>query len=213
MKRKFELAVKRAFDIVASALALVILSPVFVCIAIAIVLDSSGPVIFRLRVAGLGGRPFDQLKFRTMVKDARRKAHPFETFSADPRITRVGHFLRRWSLDELPQLWNVLRGEMSLVGPRPVFLEVANRYAAHHSRRLEMRPGITGLAQVRGRNLIPWKDRIELDLAYIDRYSLSLDLKILLATMPVVLTGEGIYGPDGRVRMHDLARPEARPGA
>jgi lipopolysaccharide/colanic/teichoic acid biosynthesis glycosyltransferase len=197
--------VKRAVDVVLAAICLVALLPLFVCIAIAIVLDSPGSVIFRLRVAGRGGRAFDQCKFRTMVKDAREKAHPFETFAADPRITRVGRFLRRWSLDELPQLWNVLRGEMSLVGPRPVFVEVANRYAGRDLRRLEMRPGITGLAQVRGRNLISWNDRIELDLAYIGHYSPWLDLRILLATIPVVLTGQGIYGPDGRVRMHDLA--------
>jgi lipopolysaccharide/colanic/teichoic acid biosynthesis glycosyltransferase len=197
--------VKRAVDVVLAAICLVALLPLFVCIAIAIVLDSPGSVIFRLRVAGRGGRAFDQRKFRTMVKDAREKAHPFETFAADPRITRVGRFLRRWSLDELPQLWNVLRGEMSLVGPRPVFVEVANRYAGRDSRRLEMRPGITGLAQVRGRNLISWNDRIELDLAYIGHYSPWLDLRILLATIPVVLRGQGIYGPDGRVRMHDLA--------
>lgn len=205
MKRKFELAVKRAFDVVFAALGLLALLPVFACIAIAIVLDSPGPVIFKLHVAGRGGRAFDQRKFRTMVKGAREKAHPFETFSGDPRITPVGRFLRRWSLDEFPQLWNVLRGDMSLVGPRPVFVEVANRYAAHEFRRLEMRPGMTGLAQVRGRNLISWNDRVELDIAYIDRYSLWLDMKILEATIPVVLTGEGIYGPDGRVRMHDLA--------
>lgn len=205
MNRKFALGAKRAFDVGAAAIGLLLLSPIFACVAIAIVLDSPGPVIFRLRVAGRSGRAFDLLKFRTMVKDAREKAHPFETFFADPRITRVGRFLRRWSLDELPQLWHVLRGEMSLVGPRPVFVEIANRYSAHDLRRLEMRPGITGLAQVRGRNLISWRERIELDLAYIDRYSLLLDLKILSATIPVVLTGEGIYGPDGRVRMHDVA--------
>lgn len=205
MKRKIELGAKRVFDIVAASLALLALSPIFACIAIAIVLDSPGPVIFRLRVAGRRGQPFDARKFRTMVQNAREIAHPFETFSADPRITRIGRFLRRWSLDELPQLWNVLLGDMSLVGPRPVFTEVADRYRGHESRRLEMRPGITGLAQVSGRNLISWTERVELDLAYIDRYSPWLDLKILLATVPVVLTGEGIYGPDGRVRMHDLA--------
>lgn len=205
MKRKLELGAKRAFDVVAASLALVVLSPFFACIAIAIVLDSPGRVIFRLRVAGRGGRPFEARKFRTMVKSAREIAHPFETFSADPRITRVGRFLRRWSLDELPQLWNILLGDMSLVGPRPVFTEVADRYRVHESRRLEMRPGITGLAQVSGRNLISWKERVELDLAYIDRYSPWLDFRILLATIPVVLTGQGIYGPDGRVRMHDLA--------
>ena len=205
MNRNFALGAKRAFDIAAAAIGLVVLSPLFVCIAVAIVLDSPGSLIFRLRVAGRHGQAFDLWKFRTMVEGARQKVHPFETFLGDPRITRVGRFLRRWSLDELPQLWNVLLGEMSLVGPRPVFVEVANRYSEHEQRRLEMRPGITGLAQVNGRNLISWSDRIALDVAYIDHYSFWLDLKILLATIPVVITGEGIYGPDGRVRMHDLA--------
>jgi lipopolysaccharide/colanic/teichoic acid biosynthesis glycosyltransferase len=205
LKRRFQLGAKRAFDVVFAAVGLLVLLPAFVGVAIAIILDSPGPVLFKLRVAGRNGRVFDALKFRTMIKDAREKAHPFETFSADPRITRVGRFLRRWSLDELPQLWNVLRGEMSLVGPRPMFLEVASRYPEREARRLQMRPGITGLAQVSGRNSISWNERVELDLAYIDRYSLWLDLKIVLATLPVVLTGEGVYGPDGRVRMHDLA--------
>jgi undecaprenyl phosphate N,N'-diacetylbacillosamine 1-phosphate transferase len=205
LKRRFQLGAKRAFDLVFAAVGLLMLLPAFVGVAIAIILDSPGPVLFKLRVAGRNGRVFDALKFRTMIKDAREKAHPFETFSADPRITRVGRFLRRWSLDELPQLWNVLRGEMSLVGPRPMFLEVASRYPEREARRLQMRPGITGLAQVSGRNSISWNERVELDLAYIDRYSLWLDLKVLLATLPVVLTGEGVYGPDGRVRMHDLA--------
>lgn len=205
MKRKFQLGAKRAFDVVLAAVGLLMLLPAFAAVAVAIVLDSPGPVLFKLRVAGRNGRVFDALKFRTMIEGAREKAHPFETFSADPRITRVGRFLRRWSLDELPQLWNVLRGEMSFVGPRPMFVEVASRYPEREARRLEMRPGITGLAQVSGRNSISWNERVDLDLAYIDRYSLWLDLKILLATLPVVLTGEGVYGPDGRVRMHDLA--------
>jgi lipopolysaccharide/colanic/teichoic acid biosynthesis glycosyltransferase len=205
LKRNFEFALKRALDVGVSILALLLLLPVFAFIAIAIVLDSPGSPFFKLRVAGRDGRAFDQWKFRTMVQDARQKAHPFETFVADPRITRTGRFLRRWSLDELPQLWNVLQGEMSLVGPRPAFVEVASRYSAHEARRLRMRPGLTGLAQIQGRNLISWQRRIALDVAYVDRYSLWLDARILLATVPVLLKGEGVYGPDGRVRMHDLA--------
>lgn len=205
MKRNFEFALKRALDVGVATIGLMVLLPVFALIAIAIVFDSPGSVFFKLRVAGRDGRAFDQWKFRTMVTDARQKAHPFETSSTDPRITRTGRFLRRWSLDELPQLWNVLRGQMSLVGPRPAFIEVASRYSLLEARRLRMRPGITGLAQIQGRNLISWQRRIALDLAYIDRYSLWLDAKILLATIPVLLKGEGVYGPDGRVRMHDLA--------
>jgi undecaprenyl phosphate N,N'-diacetylbacillosamine 1-phosphate transferase len=184
---------------------LLTLFPVFVLIGMSIWLDSPGPVLFRLRAAGRGGRAFDQWKFRTMVKDARQKVHPFETFATDPRITRVGRFLRRWSLDELPQLWNVLRGEMSIVGPRPNFTEIAARYPPFEARRLLVRPGLTGLAQIQGRNLVPWPQRIALDIAYIEHYSLWLDFKILLGTIPVWLRGKGLYGEDGRVRMHDLA--------
>jgi undecaprenyl phosphate N,N'-diacetylbacillosamine 1-phosphate transferase len=205
LKRNFEFALKRALDVGIAILALLLLLPVFAFIAIAIVLDSPGSPFFKLRVAGRDSRAFHQWKFRTMVQGARQKAHPFETFLADPRITRTGRFLRRWSLDELPQLWNVLRGQMSLVGPRPAFVEVASRYSAQEARRLRMRPGLTGLAQIQGRNLISWQRRIALDVAYVDRYSLWLDAKILLATIPVLLKGEGVYGPDGRVRMHDLA--------
>jgi undecaprenyl phosphate N,N'-diacetylbacillosamine 1-phosphate transferase len=200
-----QLALKRAFDVVLSFLALLILLPVFALIALGISLDSNGPVFFRLRSAGRSGKAFGQWKFRTMVRNARQIAHPFETSENDPRITRVGRFLRRWSLDELPQLWNVLRGEMSLVGPRPAFAEVAADYPPAESRRLLMRPGLTGLAQVRGRNLLPWRERVALDVEYIDRYSLWLDFKILIRTIPVWLRGTGVYGEDGRVRMHDLA--------
>ncbi|MFY9528444.1 MAG: sugar transferase [Candidatus Acidiferrales bacterium] len=205
MTRKLQLGLKRALDMVLAFVGLLMLLPVFVLIGISIWLDSPGPVLFRLRAAGCGGRAFDQWKLRTMVKDARQKAHPFETFATDPRITRVGRFLRRWSLDELPQLWNVLRGEMSIVGPRPNFIEIAARYPPFEARRLLMRPGLTGLAQMQGRNLVPWPQRVALDIAYIEHYSLWLDLKILVATIPVWFRGKGLYGEDGRVRMHDLA--------
>jgi undecaprenyl phosphate N,N'-diacetylbacillosamine 1-phosphate transferase len=205
VKRQTNFAVKRAFDVGASTLGLVVLAPFFAAVGLVLVLDSPGPVFFRLRTAGRDGHPFDQWKLRTMVKNARELAHPFETFAGDPRITRVGRFLRRWSIDELPQLWNVLRGDMSLVGPRPTFVEVAARYSEAESRRLEVRPGMTGLAQVEGRNLIPWPRRVELDLAYIDQFSPWLDLKILFRTIAVLVRSDGIYGPDGCVRMHPLA--------
>lgn len=186
-------------------LALPVVGAVFVLIAPAIWVESGAPVFFKLRAAGRGGRAFDQWKFRTMVRDARQKAHPFETSATDPRITRVGRFLRRWSLDELPQLWNVLRGDMSFVGPRPTFVEVASRYGPRESHRFQMRPGITGLAQIQGRNLLPWDERIARDNDYIDHYSLRLDLKILFRTIPVWFRGTGVYGEDGKVTMHDLA--------
>ena len=205
MPRKLQLALKRVFDLVLSLLGLVVLSPVFALIALCISLDSPGDVFFKLRVAGRDGKPFDQWKFRTMIQNARDTAHRFETSATDPRITHVGRFLRRWSLDELPQLWNVVRGDMSLVGPRPAFLEVAQRYSPEQARRLQMRPGLTGLAQLQGRNLLPWEQRIVLDIAYIDRYSLWLDTKTLWRTIPLLLRGTGVYGEGGVVKMHDLA--------
>ena len=203
--RKFQLSLKRIFDIGASVLGLLFLIPVLALIALSVCLDSPGSVFFELRAAGRDGRPFGQWKFRTMVRNARDTAHRFETSSMDPRITRVGRFLRRWSLDELPQLWNVLRGEMSVVGPRPTFIEIAAAYSPMQARRLRMRPGLTGLAQLQGRNLLPWQQRIVLDNAYVDHYSLWLDFKILVRTIPVLLRGTGVYGADGTVKMHDLA--------
>jgi undecaprenyl phosphate N,N'-diacetylbacillosamine 1-phosphate transferase len=202
---KIQLSLKRAFDVVAALLGLLALVPLFALIALCVCLDSPGDVFFRLRAAGLGGKPFDQWKFRTMVQNARDIADRFETSSTDPRITRVGRFLRRWSLDELPQLWNVVRGEMSLIGPRPTFIEIASGYSPAQARRLLMRPGLTGLAQLQGRNLLPWQERVVLDIAYIDHYSPWLDLKILVRTIPVLLRGTGVYGADGTVKMHDLA--------
>ena len=192
-------------DIAAAILGLVIMAPVFALIALCVSLDSPGDIVFKLRVAGRDGKAFDQWKFRTMVQNARDTAHRYETSVTDPRITRLGRFLRRWSIDELPQLWNVLRGEMSLVGPRPTFLEIADRYSPEQARRLQMRPGLTGLAQLQGRNLIPWDRRITLDISYIENFSLWLDAKILCRTIPLLLKGTGVYGEGGAVKMHDLA--------
>jgi undecaprenyl phosphate N,N'-diacetylbacillosamine 1-phosphate transferase len=203
--RKFQLAIKRVLDISAAILGLLVLVPVLGCIALFVSLDSPGGIFFRLRVAGRDGKAFDQWKFRTMVQNARDTAHRYETSATDPRITRVGRFLRRWSLDELPQLWNVIRGEMSFVGPRPTFLEIAERYSSQQARRLHMRPGLTGLAQLQGRNLIPWEQRITLDISYIESFSLWLDVKILCRTIPLLLRGTGVYGERGAVKMHDLA--------
>jgi undecaprenyl phosphate N,N'-diacetylbacillosamine 1-phosphate transferase len=205
LRSNFQLSLKRVFDVAISVLGLLALIPLFALIAVCICIDSPGHVFFRLRAAGRDGKAFDQWKFRTMVQNARDTAHPFETSAMDPRITRVGRFLRRWSLDELPQLWNIVRGEMSLVGPRPAFIEVAAGYSSLQARRLLMRPGLTGLAQLQGRNLLPWQQRVVLDIAYIEHYSLWLDFKILLRTIPVLLRGTGVYGADGTVKMHDLA--------
>ena len=204
MERSLQLGVKRILDVFLAIFGLVIFSPIVAMCAVLIRLDSRGPVFFRLRSAGLKGKGFDQWKLRTMVEGARERGDRFETSSSDPRITRVGHFLRRWSIDELPQLWNVLRGEMSMVGPRPTFFEIAGKYSAEQSQRLAMRPGLTGLAQVQGRNLLPWTERMELDIFYVQHYSLWLDCKIIARTIPVLFQSEGVYGKEGRVRVQDL---------
>jgi lipopolysaccharide/colanic/teichoic acid biosynthesis glycosyltransferase len=205
LKCESQLALKRALDFTAALLGLLVLCPMFGLIGVSIWLDSRGGILFKLRAAGLGKKAFDQWKFRTMVEGAQQLGHPFETSVTDPRITRVGRFLRRWSLDELPQLWNVFRGEMSLVGPRPAFIETAARYSTLEAKRLRMRPGLTGLAQVRGRNLLPWPERVALDIEYIEHYSLWTDVRILAQTIPVVFRSKGVYGEDGKVTMHDLA--------
>ena len=202
--RELQLFAKRIMDVVLAIFSLIVVAPLLLVGAVAIKLGSPGPVFFRLRVAGLGSEGFDQWKLRTMVNGAREGGDRFETSSNDPRITRVGHFLRRWSIDELPQLWNVLRGEMSIVGPRPAFFEIASKYSAKQARRLAMRPGLTGLAQVQGRNLLTWAERVELDISYVEHYSLWLDCKIMARTIPVIFQSEGVYGKDGRVRVQDL---------
>jgi undecaprenyl phosphate N,N'-diacetylbacillosamine 1-phosphate transferase len=204
MRRELQLSAKRIMDVVLAILGLIVFVPLLLVCAIAIKLNSRGPVFFRLRVAGLRGKGFDQWKLRTMVHGAREIGDRFETSSCDPRITRVGHFLRRWSIDELLQLWNVLRGEMSIVGPRPAFLEIASKYSADQARRLAMRPGLTGLAQVQGRNSLTWPERVELDIFYVEHHSLWLDCEIIARTIPVLFQGEGVYGKDGRVRVQDL---------
>jgi lipopolysaccharide/colanic/teichoic acid biosynthesis glycosyltransferase len=204
MSRDLQMLAKRIMDVGFAIVGLTIFAPVLLVSAIAIKVGSRGPVFFRLRVAGLRGEGFDQWKLRTMMQGARDSGDRFETSSSDPRITRVGHALRRWSIDELPQLRNVLRGEMSIVGPRPAFFEIASKYSAEQARRLAMRPGLTGLAQVQGRNLLTWAERVELDIFYVEHYSLWLDCEIMARTIPVLFQGEGVYGKDGRVRVQDL---------
>jgi exopolysaccharide biosynthesis polyprenyl glycosylphosphotransferase len=198
-------ALKRSFDILASAAGLLAISPVLIAAAIAIKLDTRGPVFFKQARHGRGGREFRIVKFRTMVQDAEAKrfdlAHlnemegggPLFKIHEDPRITRVGAFLRKWSVDELPQLWNVLRGEMSLVGPRPFVVHESEQITGWASRRLETTPGITGLWQVLGRNDIPFDEMVKLDYLYVTNWSLWWDLKILCQTIPVVLGKRGAY--------------------
>jgi lipopolysaccharide/colanic/teichoic acid biosynthesis glycosyltransferase len=181
---------KTVLDRLASAVALVVLSPLFAALALWVVLESGRPVIFRQLRAGKDGVPFSMLKFRTMVpravelgRDLALSDDPFGLVPNDPRITRSGRFLRRTSLDELPQLWNVLRGQMSLVGPRPDLPEQVANYEPADRRRLAVTPGITGWAQVQGRDEIPWEERFRLDAWYVDNWSLALDAKIVLRTL------------------------------
>jgi exopolysaccharide biosynthesis polyprenyl glycosylphosphotransferase len=194
---------KRLFDVVSASGALVLLSPVFAAIALAIKLDSPGPVVYRSWRVGEGGRLFRFLKFRSMVQgaDAIRESlqhlnevdGPVFKMARDPRITRVGAFLRRTSLDELPQLWNVLSGDMSLVGPRPPLEEEVLQYEPWQLRRLSVRPGLTCLWQISGRSHIGFDEWMRLDLEYIERRSFALDIKILLRTVPAVVSGTGAY--------------------
>lgn len=189
---------KRALDLVLSGAGLIALAVPFALIALAIKLDSPGPVFFRHPRVGKDGVLFVPLKFRTMVRAAMDQGLGTTVSDSDPRITRVGGFLRLWALDELPQLWNVLKGEMSLVGPRPTFAYQVERYDELQRRRLEVRPGITGWAQINGRNAITWSERIELDVWYVDRACLWLDLKILAKTVWLAfVVRHGIYGRAG----------------
>ena len=185
--------IRRTVDVVASALALLLSSPLLLAAMLAIRLESPGPMIYRQRRAGRGGKPFDVLKLRTMVDGAEHIGAGMAVNANDSRITRVGAFLRRSSLDELPNLLNVLRGVMTLVGPRPTLPAQVDRYTERQRGRLAVKPGITGWAQVNGRASLPWSERIELDLYYVENRSLSLDLRILLRTPAMVLGGSGLY--------------------
>jgi lipopolysaccharide/colanic/teichoic acid biosynthesis glycosyltransferase len=181
--------VRRAFDVCSSALLLLVLSPLLLVAALAVVLEDRGPVLYRQRRVGKEGEPFELLKLRTMVVGAERIGAGLAVNAGDPRITRVGRVLRRLSLDELPQLWNVFRGEMSLIGPRPTLAYQVERYTPHQRRRLEVKPGITGWAQVHGRARLPWDERIELDVWYVEHRSPWLDAKILAKTPLALMTG------------------------
>ncbi|MCX6393787.1 MAG: sugar transferase [Solirubrobacterales bacterium] len=185
--------IKRLIDLTVGLFAVVVTAPVLAICAIAIRLDSKGPVLYRQPRAGLNGHEFEIVKLRTMIVGAEHSGAGMAVDHNDSRITRVGGFLRRWSLDELPNLVNVVKGEMSLVGPRPTLLEQVAEYDERQRGRLSVRPGVSGWAQVQGRASLPWSERIELDLWYINHQSLGLDLKILIATVRLIFTGEGLY--------------------
>jgi lipopolysaccharide/colanic/teichoic acid biosynthesis glycosyltransferase len=190
--------VKRALDAVAAGSLIVVTSPLLGAACLAIRLESRGSPIYRQRRIGKGGAEFDLYKLRTMVSGAESMGAGLALDEGDPRITRVGAFLRRLSLDELPNLVNVLRGEMSLVGPRPTVQVQVAQYSERQRGRLAVEPGITGWAQVKGRAALPWHERIELDLWYIEHWSLWLDLRILASTAVLLVSGRGLYrGPTG----------------
>lgn len=188
---------KRALDIVVAAVGLVLLSPVIALVAWRVRRELGSPVLFRQVRPGLDGKPFEMVKFRTMkdAKDTRGNPLPDEE-----RLTPFGQFLRSTSLDELPELWNVLKGDMSLVGPRPLLMEYLPLYSAEQARRHEVRPGVTGWAQINGRNTLSWDEKFKLDVWYVDNRSLWLDIKILFLTVKKVLVRDGVSA-DGEATM------------
>ncbi len=197
MKKNKTNILKKIIDVVISGIGLIILFPIFVIIGILIKLDSKGPVFFRQKRMGKGGKVFVAYKLRTMVDGAEKIGLRHEIKKDDERITRIGKHLR-WGIDELPQLINVIKGEMSMVGPRPALPHQVERYSVQERRRLEVKPGITGWALINGRNALSWSERIKLDIWYINHWSIWLDFKILFKTIWVVIfTREGVYGKDG----------------
>jgi exopolysaccharide biosynthesis polyprenyl glycosylphosphotransferase len=196
-------ALKRAFDLVIALLGLVVLFPLFLLAGLATLLDSGLPIFFRQTRGGERARPFQMLKFRTMVRDAEARlpelvrfdelADPMFKLKADPRVTRVGRVLRRTSIDELPQLINVLRGDMSIVGPRPEQLDLVKRYAPEHQFRVQVKPGITGPMQVYGRGELTFDERLAVEREYVENLSLARDVRIVLITLPAVFGKRGAY--------------------
>jgi lipopolysaccharide/colanic/teichoic acid biosynthesis glycosyltransferase len=184
---------RRALDLLIAVPATIVSAPLIAVLAILIRLESRGPAIYRQTRSGLEGRTFEIYKLRTMVEGAEFTGAGLAVTVGDARITRVGALLRRTSLDELPNLWNVLRGEMAIVGPRPTVPAQVELYTARQRRRLEVLPGLTGWVQVNGRTSLPWSERIEMDIWYVDNHSLRLDLTIIIRTIRQVISGHGIY--------------------
>ena len=185
---------KRIFDVCVASAVLFVLSPLLLLVALAIYIDDPGTVFYVHERIGENGKPFPFYKFRTMVVGADAIGRGFEVDKNDRRITRTGNFLRRWHIDELPQLLNVLKGEMSIVGPRPTLAYQVAQYTPHQRRRLEVPPGLTGLAQIKGLNALTWQERIEWDVYYVDHASMWLDLKIVLRTFGAIAGEDNTYG-------------------
>jgi lipopolysaccharide/colanic/teichoic acid biosynthesis glycosyltransferase len=194
--------VNRAADVALAGLGLVVTSPLLVAAGLAVKLEDGGPVLFRQTRVGKDGKDFELLKLRSMVVDAERTGAGHAVDRGDRRITRVGRLLRRTSIDELPQLWNIVRGDMSVIGPRPTLRYQVERYSERQRRRLDVRPGLTGWAQIHGRATLPWAERIELDVWYVEHRSPRVDLRILLRT-PLALFGGTYKGATGGWRAEE----------
>ncbi len=194
----FQLFLKRIFDFLGALIGLILLSPLFLVVAVLLKIDSSGSVFFRYERIGKDGKPFYPFKFRTMTESAINKGLGYTVAENDERITKFGKFLRKWGIDEFPQLINVLRGEMSLVGPRPTFRYQVEKYNDFEKKRLQVLPGLAGWALIHGRNSLSWKERIKYDVWYVENWSFRLDIKIIFKTFYLIfIKQEGVYGKDG----------------
>lgn len=195
---KIKLFLKRCFDAIIASAALILLSPLFLAVAVLIKLDSPGPVFFKYERIGKNGKPFYPYKFRTMVKGAINKGLGYTVSKDDERITRIGNFLRKWAVDEFPQLINVFMGQMSIVGPRPTLRYQVEKYTDFQKKRLNVLPGLAGWALIHGRNSLSWEERIKYDVWYAENWSLWLDIKIILKTIYLIFVKkEGVYGKGG----------------
>jgi lipopolysaccharide/colanic/teichoic acid biosynthesis glycosyltransferase len=206
--RERALAYKRLFDITVAGMALIFLSPLIAVIALAIKLDDRGPVLFIQDRVGRGRKNFRCYKFRTMILGAEKIGNKLTVTADDERITRVGRLLRNWTLDEIPQLINVLKGDMSIVGPRPWVPSQAAYCPPEHSRRFDFKPGMAGLAWINGRNRLSWHERVRMDLCYVDHWSLSLDLSILLKATVLLFRRDGVYFVESREQGAGSMEPE-----
>lgn len=189
--------IKRAFDLIVASLLLLVLFPLMLLVSVAIKMETHGPVFFRQTRLGLKGRTFSIFKFRSMISENTHLGATLVTHAGDPRITRIGNFLRKTRMDELPQLINVVKGDMSLVGPRPLMPELLRYYTDYDRRRLNVLPGITGWQQINGASRHSWRERVDYDVWYVENSSLWLDLKILFLTVVVVLKADTVYAEDG----------------